>query len=1357
MNTEEIEGHCVKFKLHLQEGKPLTAAEYITSQKLPTDVQLLTALQKLARELQQERHAKAKHNNPEPRDDAYGPTAALPSNGWVTTSVGDYKLLQKLGEGGMGTVYLAEQLRPVRRRVALKVIKPGMDTQHVIARFEAERQALALMDHPNIARVLDAGTTSEGRPYFVMELVKGIPITQFCDEKQLTARQRLELFLPVCHAVQHAHHKGIMHRDLKPTNILVAEFDDRPAVKIIDFGLAKAVSQQLTQQTLITEIGQIVGTIDYMSPEQASFNQFDIDTRTDIYSLGVLLYELLTGETPFDRKRLKQAAFDEVLRIIREEDPPRPSLRISRYDNSSKVGANRRTESKKLTHIVQGELDWIVMKAMEKDRSRRYETANGLCLDVQRYLNDEEVTACPPSMNYRLRKLVHRNKAAFAMGTAIFVALIFGLLGTSWQASRAVLAERLAQSRYVNEQAEKGRAVRAEADALKEAARANSEAENAKREAQITHEINDFVNSDLLGQANPWMEEYTNKDITMRQVLDRAAKNIESRFDQQPLVKAAIYQTLASTYIGLGAYDLGANYSRKSLTIRSEKLGTDSPESLESESTLADALKRKGRSREAEVIYRRMLKSIENSTLPNAVDWTIIFHNGLATSLHRRGDLRPAIIEYRKALELTEKRAGLESSKAAVYMSNLAIALGESGHTREASQFHSRALALHEQFTGKQHPDTAGCMMWYSMTLLGAERYSEAAELQRRADAIFEEKLGPTHYYTVLNLWSLLRTSRELGRDADAAEAFRKMVAGSGDPTVVSMRAGFLASLGRWSQAKSEFLSVTSIPDIEKEEQSGIGPSAIMQLATLLLVTGDRDLHRTYVRKLADKWKKADPAHVVWLLTMSPDTEVSPNELSDLSRQCLTDHDWAWTRFLTATADYRRGDYTLALANFQKSGIGGEYARYSEFWNAMIQHKLGNREAARLSLRGAEEEYKELLSRCFQSLTMADAHNAQWWFVAYTQTVRREAWGLIEGGEPPDDDWEPSVEAIVMGTQWAHTEFERLAEAHPETGSLCFERLTEIFIGGRNWEAARQALFRAETLSSGHKPQSQTLLDAKLASALGETARAQSLLTEYLNSRGAGELPNSLCEWIVANDDLCQATLTHRPNDATLLMMAASHSARHGKWQASANAYESLMKLMPDNDTPWFMAAVLYLQLGKVEDYRRICEEMLVRFGNPSASRPDQCERVAKTCFLMPDAIEDLSVPRNLANYAFTSSDDKFVKKWARLAEAMGDFRANNFEVARSHALECQTPDEEPIYLNAISMLIDGMALYKLDRKTEAQDSLSRAFVLAKSVPDLEDGPIHIDLWHERLRFLTLQREAEKLVGVLKETEHVVE
>jgi serine/threonine protein kinase len=429
--------------------------------------------------------------------------------------IGNYELLEKIGEGGFGIVWMAEQAEPLRRRVALKIIKPGMDSREVIARFEAERQALALMEHPNIASIYDGGTTETCRPFFAMELVEGVPITTYCDANRLSTRERLELFLQVCHAVQHAHQKGIIHRDIKPSNILVAVKDDRAVPKIIDFGIAKATQASLAGRMHVTRLNQWLGTPEYMSPEQAGLGGLDVDTRSDIYSLGVLFYELIAGHPPFDPATLLDAGYDAILRVIREEEPPKPSTRLSSLTKSelAAVAGNRGVEPAKLHRQLRGDLDWIVMKALEKDRRRRYETANGFADDIQRYLDDEVVLARPPRAGYRLRKAWRRHKVGFAAAAMVTSALVLGAVLSTWQALRATRAEALATQRL-----------------------ADSEA------------ISNFLTS-AFQSPDPARDGRT---ITVAEMLDKAKTRVETEFKDDKLLQAKLLGAIWETYQGLG-------------------------------------------------------------------------------------------------------------------------------------------------------------------------------------------------------------------------------------------------------------------------------------------------------------------------------------------------------------------------------------------------------------------------------------------------------------------------------------------------------------------------------------------------------------------------------------------------------------------------------------------------------------------------------------------------------------------------------------------------------------------------------------------------------------------------------------
>ena len=524
------------------------------------------------------------------------PTGLASAEGLVATEpsakpgdrIGRYKLLQQIGEGGCGVVYMAEQEEPVRRRVALKVIKLGMDTKNVIARFEAERQALAMMEHPNIAKVLDGGATDTGRPFFVMELVRGIKITDYCDQNNLSTADRLGLFILVCQAIQHAHQKGIIHRDIKPSNILVTQNESVAVPKVIDFGIAKATTdQRLTDKTVFTAFEQFLGTPAYMSPEQAMMTSLDIDTRTDIYALGVLLYELLTGQTPFDAKELLSAGLDAMRRIIREQEPARPSTRLSTMLEAdlTSVARHRQTAPAGLGTLLRGDLDWIVMKALEKDRTRRYATANGLAADIQRHLSNEPVTARPPSRMYEFQKTVRRHKFGFAAAAALILVLGLGVLASAWQALRATRAEH-GQSR-LRQQAETN-----EKKAILEAAKSQQVAQFMK---------------DMLKGVGPGVAR--GRDTTLlREILDQTTQRLNQDLAGQREVEADLRETLGVVYRDLGDYPNAAAMHQEALAIREKLHGKDHPAVAASLTGLGQILHRQGDYAAAEKLYREALE-----------------------------------------------------------------------------------------------------------------------------------------------------------------------------------------------------------------------------------------------------------------------------------------------------------------------------------------------------------------------------------------------------------------------------------------------------------------------------------------------------------------------------------------------------------------------------------------------------------------------------------------------------------------------------------------------------------------------------------------------------------------------------
>ncbi len=685
------------------------------------------------------------------------------------TIIDSYHLLQRIGEGGMGEVWLAEQKQPVRRRVAIKLIKAGMDTREVVARFESERQALALMDHPAIAKVFDAGSTPEGRPYFVMEYVAGIPITDYCDKHKLSTRQRLELFILVCDGVQHAHQKAIIHRDLKPSNILVAEVDGKAMPRIIDFGVAKATSQQLSAGTMYTRLGAVIGTLGYMSPEQADSAGEDIDTRTDVYSLGVVLYELLVGELPFDFQKL---ALDEVLRRLREQDAERPSTKLRTLGGQSAIVAqNRGADPPTLTRQLRGEPDAIALKALEKDRSRRYATPSELAADIGRFLRNEPVMAHPPSAGYRARKYIRRHRLGVVVAAAgVLLLVVFAVVQTV--ALRRITRER----------------------------------DRADR-------ITQFMTG-MFKVSNP--NEARGNTVTAREILDKGAKEIATGLSNDPELQAKMMYTMADTYedLGLparaqslleGAIEIqrrvlglrnpdtlrsmsylavvlpyqhhlaqGEKLQRETLDLMRRALGPEHPDTLNSRRRLADVLLYEGSYTEAEKIERETVDLQRRILGPEHRD-TLWSMDTLGDILMHEGRFAEAEEVYRQTLDI-QRRVLPEHRDTLWSMNNLAGVLLAEGRFAEAEKLEHETIDIKRRIFGPEHPDTVNSMVILATTLTRAGQFAEAEKLWRQTLDIQRRLLGPEHPDTLTSLeWVALNLSYE-GRYGDAEKLFREAI-----------------------------------------------------------------------------------------------------------------------------------------------------------------------------------------------------------------------------------------------------------------------------------------------------------------------------------------------------------------------------------------------------------------------------------------------------------------------------------------------------------------------------------------------------------------------------------------------------
>jgi eukaryotic-like serine/threonine-protein kinase len=741
-----------------------------------------------------------------------GGTGAAAARAEHRMSIGPYVLVRILGEGGMGRVWHAEQTAPVRRQVALKLIKGGLYDSSVIERFESERQSLAVMNHPAIAKVFDAGSTKDGQPYFVMEYVDGPPITRYCDNKKLKIRERLELFIKVCEGVQHAHQKAIIHRDLKPSNVLVTEVDGKPVPRIIDFGIAKAISSQPgAEQTQFTEMGVLIGTRGFMSPEQADPNVLDVDTRTDVYSLGALLYVLLVGMLPFDSEGGKRKPIDELLRQLREEDPPSPSMKVSTEKETATVAAERRgTETKQLAKLLRGDLDWITMKAVEKDRARRYGTPSELATDIERYLENRPVVARPASTSYRLKKYVQRHRVAVAAVSGAAVLLL------AFAITQAVQLRRIT------------------------------------RERDRANRITDFM-TDMFKVSDP--SEARGNTITAREILDRASKDINKGLEKDPELQARLITVMGTVYEALGLYSEAQSLHEQAVDIRRRILGPKQPDTLTSEAQVAWDLAREGHYVEAEKMSRSVLEMDRQALGPDNpltlntmynLGWilhlegryaeaekldretverrrrvlgpehprTLASMSNVAVDLQNQGKYAEAITLQRETLEIQRRVLGPEGPDTLLTMTNLANSLSREGHYAEAEKLYRETLDTERHILGPEHPNTLRAMHSLAATLNNDRHYGDAEKLYLQTLQIERRVLGPEHPDVILSMSGLTSTLAHESKYRDAENVARqtleiqRRVLGQEHPKTLEMSvdlAGILTDEGRFAEGTTVY------------------------------------------------------------------------------------------------------------------------------------------------------------------------------------------------------------------------------------------------------------------------------------------------------------------------------------------------------------------------------------------------------------------------------------------------------------------------------------------------------------------------------------------------------------------------